>query len=55
MFKLINVNRFLQIYTNFQFDACNMFQKNWDRGNKRLVKLTNTQTDLFGTFHRPTG
>ena len=33
MFKLINVVVFLQIITQFEFDACNMFQKSWDRGN----------------------
>ena len=41
MFKLINFV-FLQIFTHFEFDACNTFQKSWDRGNKRLEKLRNS-------------
>ena len=34
---------FLQIFTHFEFDACNMFQKSCNRGNKRLGKLMNAQ------------
>ena len=43
MFKLINCVVFFQIFTHFEFDACNTFQKSWDRGNKRLGKLRNAQ------------
>ena len=40
-----------QIFTHFECDACNMFQKSWDRGKKRLGKLRNAQKHLYGTFH----
>uniref|UniRef100_A0AAR2IP33 Transmembrane protein 63A n=1 Tax=Pygocentrus nattereri TaxID=42514 RepID=A0AAR2IP33_PYGNA len=42
MFKRINFI-VLQIFTHFEFDACNTFQRSWDRGNRRLGKLRNVQ------------
>ena len=36
MFKLINfLNYCFLANIHFECDACNMFQKGWDRGNKR--------------------
>ena len=32
MFKLINLIVLLKLFTHFEFDACNTFQKNWDSG-----------------------
>jgi len=43
MFNLINFIVLVQICANFGFDGCDMFQKSWDRGNKRLGKLLNSQ------------
>ena len=49
MFKLKNKYIFVQIFTHFEFDACDTFQKSWDRGNKRVGML---KKHRFGTFHR---
>ena len=43
MFKLINFILSLEIFTHFDFDGCNTFQKSWDRGNKGLGKLKDAQ------------
>ena len=43
MFKLINFIVFLEIFTHFEFDACNAYQKSWDSGNKKLGKLRKSQ------------
>jgi len=56
MFKLINFVVFLQIFTHFEFDTSNTFQKSWNRGSERLGILRNGKkkfkNHLFGTFHR---
>lgn len=60
MFKLMNIIVFLclvlffQIFSHFKFDASNMFQINWGRGNKREGMLKNNN-NKNPTLHRWTG